>query len=233
MIKQGDIFLLDEREELRKSTKLANWMIENLGLFTCRSLSFDNIEAFVDIYHKDVNNWSTLEYGVKNIIFTRMPFGDIIKYGNKIGFDEVSIGLEKKLFLSLPHRISRIIDVNWEDNIFCEQNALFSYLESTMSIEWLERKIELPEIYLGAQTKTGGWKKDELIKADNGIYFTSSEVLWKASLLQKVNIKNSIGVGIYRSGVKRGIPSYYIGGYYDRAGFLKSYEKDGNNIIDL
>jgi hypothetical protein len=69
----------------------------------------------------------------------------------------------------------------------------------------------------------GGHKKSVKVKALNGSYFTGLELLWNAHNVQApyINVKLEIGTGLHRLGFEKGIPSYYIGGYYDSAGFLK------------
>lgn len=56
--------------------------------------------------------------------------------------------------------------------------------------------------------------------ADNGKFFTASELLRKAKLIQDPHIGNvrlTEGVGIYREGIKKRIPSYYVWGARSRA----------------
>ena len=68
-----------------------------------------------------------------------------------------------------------------------------------------------------------GHKKSLRVSALNGSYFTGMELLRNAQNAQAPYVKSelSIGIGIHRLGFEKGIPSYYIGGYYDRGGFLK------------
>ena len=47
------------------------------------------------------------------------------------------------------------------------------------------------------------------------------EIILKAKKIQEeVNENPSNGIGIYRLGIQRGIPTYYIGEYIDKAEFL-------------
>jgi hypothetical protein len=59
-----------------------------------------------------------------------------------------------------------------------------------------------------------------LLHADNGDFFTALELLRKAKVVQDPHIGNvrlNEGVGIYREGIKKRIPSYYIWGARSRA----------------
>jgi hypothetical protein len=42
---------------------------------------------------------------------------------------------------------------------------------------------------------------------------------------ESVNPNQSNGIGIYRTGIQKQIPSYYIGEYIDLAGIMKLKEK--------
>lgn len=57
--------------------------------------------------------------------------------------------------------------------------------------------------------------------ADNPNHFECAELIWKAKELQEsVNNQTSKGIGLYRIGFEKGLPSYYIGEYFDKAGLL-------------
>lgn len=71
------------------------------------------------------------------------------------------------------------------------------------------------EIYLYPFGPKGGQKAGVRVKADNGTAFTTEELIWKAATLQAAHIGNVLptqGVGLYRTGLHRGIPGYYLWG---------------------
>ena len=86
--------------------------------------------------------------------------------------------------------------------------------------------LNIPEIFLVPFGLKGGLKKSVLIKALNGTDFSGVELLWHAQNAQSpyINGKSEIGIGLHRLGFEKGIPSFYIGGYYDNAGVLKESE---------
>ena len=71
------------------------------------------------------------------------------------------------------------------------------------------------EAYLQPFGPKGGGRTSVRVKADNGTSFRWDELVWKASVLQAPFIRagaSAQGVGIYRSGLNRGIPAYYLWG---------------------
>ena len=71
------------------------------------------------------------------------------------------------------------------------------------------------QVYLQPFGPKGGERTGVRVKAGNGTSFGWDELFWKASILQAPFIRASAsahGVGIYRSGLNRGIPSYYLCG---------------------
>jgi hypothetical protein len=78
---------------------------------------------------------------------------------------------------------------------------------------------DVPEIVLCPFGPNGGTKTGVRVKADDGIAFTLDELVWKAQAVQAPFIGTTMptrGVGIYRSGLQRGIPSYYLWGSESR-----------------
>lgn len=71
------------------------------------------------------------------------------------------------------------------------------------------------EIYLFPFGPKGGQKAGIRVKADNKAAFTAEEILWKAAVVQAPHIGDEVathGVGIYRLGLLRGVPGFYLWG---------------------
>ncbi|MER6817437.1 hypothetical protein ABT299_49995 [Spirillospora sp. NPDC000708] len=71
------------------------------------------------------------------------------------------------------------------------------------------------EIYLYPFGPKGGQKAGVRVKADSGTAFTPEELLGKAAILQAPHVGDVLptqGVGLYRAGLHRGIPGYYLWG---------------------
>jgi hypothetical protein len=76
-----------------------------------------------------------------------------------------------------------------------------------------------PEVYLFAFGPKGGERGGVLVKADNGASFRGDELVWKATVVQAPFVRagaSAHGIGIYRSGLNRGIPAYYLWGARSR-----------------
>ena len=79
--------------------------------------------------------------------------------------------------------------------------------------------IAVAQVYLSPFGSQGGHKRAVRVRAENGSSFTTGELIRKAAVVQAPHIKNerpTAGVGVYRSGLIRGIPSYYVWGAESR-----------------
>lgn len=75
------------------------------------------------------------------------------------------------------------------------------------------------EVYLFPFGPKGGERAGVRVKADNGTSFSWDELAWKASVVQAPFVRagaSAQGVGIYRSGLNRGVPAYYLWGSQSR-----------------
>jgi hypothetical protein len=79
--------------------------------------------------------------------------------------------------------------------------------------------IAVAQVYLSPFGPQGGHKRAVRVQAENGTSFTTGELIRKAAVVQAPHIKDerpAAGVGVYRSGLIRGIPSYYLWGAESR-----------------
>ncbi|MEU5788697.1 hypothetical protein ABZ754_13335 [Micromonospora purpureochromogenes] len=75
------------------------------------------------------------------------------------------------------------------------------------------------EVYLLPFGPKGGERAGVRVRAENGTSFGWDELVWKASVIQAPFIRAGAsvqGVGIYRSGLNRGVPAYYLWGSQSR-----------------
>lgn len=75
--------------------------------------------------------------------------------------------------------------------------------------------VAAPELCLYPFASRGGQKKAVRVKAGDGVAFTLKELLWRAAAAQAPFVEGALpvhGVGLYRSGLHRGIPAYYLWG---------------------
>ncbi|BCB81928.1 hypothetical protein GCM10022251_51890 [Phytohabitans flavus] len=79
--------------------------------------------------------------------------------------------------------------------------------------------LEVPEVYLHPFGPRGGERAGVRVKAENGTAFTRDELVWRASVIQAPLIRAGAsvqGIGIYRSGLNRGVPAFYLWGSQSR-----------------
>lgn len=75
--------------------------------------------------------------------------------------------------------------------------------------------LDTPKIYLSPFGPKGSSKPGVLVEAENGKCFTVEEMFLRAAQLQSQYLRETkvtSGAGIYRLGIQRKLPSYYIWG---------------------
>ena len=79
--------------------------------------------------------------------------------------------------------------------------------------------LNAPALYLAPFGPRDSSKPAVLVKAENGLFFTEKEVLLLAKTVQSQYLGHTRltdGVGIYRSGIRKRFPSYYLWGAKSR-----------------
>ena len=176
-----------------------------------RIIGLDKHEVFYDCMWSD-NNWTFSENFRIKTAFYRMS-ADIFKSKSKlIGHQELT---EKELRYfrpDLPMRFGRTKKINW--NSFNPESV------ENLKSEFSNRKINTDKIVLVPFGPKGGFKKGEILESKS--LLTEFEIVLKAKEIQEsVNNQKSNGIGFYRLGYEKGLPRYWIGEYFDRAGIIK------------
>lgn len=206
-MKQGDVFHL---------------ILDN-GPKLCRVLNFDEHQVLYDewMHHwKGSEDWSSRF--ARRHIQTRMDrpyFDENCKFLNR---NEFSAKEEIANPANLPLMIARLPDWVWgtaselEYEDFCEflrqqgidLDPFIDVTVSTIGLTPLKpdgREIRAPVIYESSSTSLG---------------FDVTELFWLANRLQPelIDVK---GCGIFRAGTKNHVPTFYMWGFIDRAGYLE------------
>jgi hypothetical protein len=82
-----------------------------------------------------------------------------------------------------------------------------------------DSRLQVPQLYLLPFGPGGGTKPGIRVSADNGSFFTTDELLRKARAVQAEHLNKATavdGIGIYRSGLQRGLPAFYLWGAESR-----------------
>lgn len=180
-----------------------------------RVLGYDDIEVFYDCLWPHDNSWTFSGNLKKKCYFYRTWTSLFINKSKPIDFLPITEE-EKKVFRpDLPIRVCRSKKYSW--NNF----NVSTFDEFLKQAENFSDTIQTDKLVLIPYGNKGGLKKGTIVTAFNSKYFEASELIWKAKELQEtVNNQISNGIGIYRLGFEKGLPSYYIGEYNDNTGMV-------------
>jgi hypothetical protein len=91
--------------------------------------------------------------------------------------------------------------------------------ENTARLTGTRSQLNTSRIYLEPFGPRGATKAGVRVVADNGSSFTAEELFRKAQVAQARHLSDVMpvsGVGIYRSGLQRGLPAFYLWGSLSR-----------------
>jgi hypothetical protein len=162
------------------------------------------------------NTWTFSGNFKRKGYFYRTPAKAFIKYTKKI--DKLLLSNEElEVFRpDLPMRVLRTKNLNWNGFPVSDKGEFCDYINKNLDIGSQNQIIKSNKIVLVPSGRKGGLKKGVVISADNSSYFTPAELIWKAQGVQETqNREKSTGIGIYRLGFDKRIPSYSIGEYTD------------------
>lgn len=114
----------------------------------------------------------------------------------------------------LPFAVAQGSDLSWYEPWIDADGDGDTVLTSTT-----EPVLDTPAIYLEPFGPRDSAKPAVLVTADNGRFFAEAELLRKSKAIQDPFIGDvplTAGVGIYRSGIRKRLPSYYIWGEKSR-----------------
>lgn len=187
-----------------------------------RIIGFDDIEVFYDCLWPHDNSWTFSGNFKKKCYFYRTSSQLFAEKSKKQ--DHQPLTNEEKRFFrpDLLMRVGRIKELSWHS---FEQKTIHEFenhLNNTLNAEAIQQKLEANEIVVLPFGQKGGIKKGEKLTANNDEYFTLPELIWKSKSVQESAYPaESNGIGLYRIGFEKGLPSYYIGEYFDKAGLIK------------
>ena len=221
----GEIYLFDNTAGYKHSIRVHSKII-----------CFDNYEVFDNGKKIEDNSWYLDEKKVKTAIFSRFSLSNFECWATKIGYESYSDERLTTLRPDLIMRIGRVRELSWGDDVFKNEESIKIYINKYAKPSVRDKKLKAHHVYLEGYNKNEMPQKPVLITANNGCFFTLPELLYQANIIQ-MNIKmnkgfKSEGIGIYRSGIKNGIPSYYIWSFYDLANNLRDYETKGVDITE-
>jgi len=172
-----------------------------------RVVAFDDAEVMYDVWWPHREAWGMARL-LGDFSYFRLPRHYVEANARYIRTDPLS---EKELRVhrpDLPFAVAQHNDVSW-------------YAPSWQGIVFeTSPVISVSAIYLAPFGPRDSAKPAVLFTADNGEGFTEAELLSKAKILQAPfvgDVRLTEGVGIYRAGIKKHVPSYYLWGARSRA----------------
>lgn len=187
-----------------------------------RIIAFNRFQVFYEVWWEHANDWgckSNLKGRVNYYCtYTKNFLGS--NYLRIEPFTEEELKIHRP---DLPFYLCRIERLNWNTENFANVKDFEGYILSKGIETSKLENLDIPEIILMPYGKDGFAKKGAMVSAANSKSFIGAELLWQAQNMQAPHLKTKTGngMGIYRMGFEKGIPSYYIGGYYDNAEALK------------
>lgn len=167
-----------------------------------RVLMADPIETFYDVHWPEVG-WGLAR--VKNATYYRIS--TFLASSAKRECHEPLTQQEKATHRpDLPMRLLRNAEADWNGS------------PASLATSATDIKIDAPELALIPFGAKGGGLKSQIVEAADRRAFRGTELLLRAQALQKAICPEVKGIGLYRSGISRGIPSYYLWGAVDQAG---------------
>ena len=187
-----------------------------------RILMFDNIDVFYDAYWSSLDKWTFASSLKSSGTYYRTSPNIFLRNATFLRQQPLTTEEINTFRPNLPIRLCRNKQMSWTDKIFSNLNDYKTYASQFGCDISNNIILPVPSITLepfGAKGRVTSLKSTLLTSVDkNG--FSNIELLWLANNIQAEHSQHIVdkGIGIYRSGHKKKVPSYYIWGYYDMAG---------------
>ena len=170
-----------------------------------RVLLYDKIETHYDCYWPEINKWTFLGNWKKKLSFYRIPTDFFIKTSTQIDILPFSDEDKKLVRPDLPIRFCRIKNFNFDE--------YDTFIENLNIYDNDFDKMIGNKIALYPSTKNGSTRYENIVEIES-----IKNLFIEAKRLQETanNLKFN-GIGFYRLGITKGLPSYYIGEYINLA----------------
>lgn len=189
-----------------------------------RIIAFDATVVFYDVWRSDIGDWE-LAARKGNISYYRIFAPFLFASAAYVRTDEYSDAEWKRHRPDLPISFAVVRSVEWTPTPPSAASDISAMArasaEDSVSVRGV---LHVPAVYLEPFGPKGSSKPGTLITAQDGSAFTGGELLWRAWKLQAPHLRELgrvQGVGLHRSGTRRGIPSYYIWGSDSRVAVWK------------
>jgi hypothetical protein len=171
-----------------------------------RVIAFDGHVVMYDTWWSHRGSWAMAKL-LGNYSYYRLPRSHFEEHASFLRLEPLS---EKELQVhrpDLPFAFATRESLSWYDK--WPQNV------HTKN----EQSLQAPAVYIAPFGPRDSSKPAVLVQAANGSSFSETELLLAAKSIQGPYIREShrtSGVGIYRSGIQKRLPSYYLWGAKSR-----------------
>jgi hypothetical protein len=181
-----------------------------------RVIAFDSEVTMYGAWYPHENAWSSDVH--KSMSYYRLPTPLLLEKSTYIRTDLYTDAELKRHRPDLPLSLARHLDLAWTS----EPPADMADIEETLRDRGHDGSsisagpaLNASAIVLEPFGPKGGQRRGTLIKANDGKTFYEAELIWHAWRIQAPFVRSPAqtkGIGIYRSGLQRGVPSYYVWG---------------------
>lgn len=199
-----------------------NIFLTSLSIDPVRVIMGDLVWMVYEVWWKHCKDWSYKSSLKSKVSYYRASSDRFFKDAVHFGKEELS---EEEIRIhrpDLPLYLCRSDLMSWSSKTYStvkdfEQDKSFALQNLVSACD-----LKIGKVVLIPYGPKGGSKKGVVVEANNGMDFTCAELLWNAQNIQAPYSPpvDEKGVGIYRLGFQKGIPTYYIGGFIDSAGFM-------------
>jgi hypothetical protein len=179
---------------------------------TVKVIGLDEFQVFYDAYTPHDNKWIFSENFNKTCYFYT---AERIAFEQKSLFKGNEPLTDRELHYfqpELPFRLGRYSSISWDMDV---EGSLNNTNEPVLKAN---------KIFLRPFGKNGTFKKASLLTSVNSEGFYEEELILSAQQLQMdTGNAASNGIGIFRLGIEKGLPLYYIGSFIDNARIMEKY----------
>jgi len=185
-----------------------------------RVIAFDEEIVMYDCWWPHIPGWG-IDSINRTISYYRIPTSLLLNKGKYLRTEEYT---EAELAVhrpDLPFSFARFADLEWPTVCPVTSEEFPDGSFACKNDEHSQPYLDATKIYLQPFGPKGSSKPGFIIEAENSTGFTVAEILWHAARLQSPflrEIRVTTGIGTYRSGIQRKLPSYYIWGSKSRMG---------------
>lgn len=176
-------------------------------------IGFDDVEVFYDSLSYD-GTWMFANLK-RAMTYYRLPTDFFIENTELLDVNVLS-DEEKQVFRpDLPFRFFRDKNLSWREVYTNAEKG------NTSIPSFSFKDLDIDKIYINSCMKSGRFSKSILINTKEQPDIEILKIISKAQVEALKPKNDTIGVGIFRCGSTKKIPSFYLWGYIDQAEYLK------------